>query len=228
MSGYRSAGLHAHGASQAAAGALIRWPVRYDVLTAAVLAGRSRALRRCFVELLEVGPGRRVLDVGCGTGTLALHLAGVVRPSGWVVGVDAAVEMVAAAAARTRRRRRAPAGFAVAAAQRLPFPDGCFDAVLTSLVLHHLPAPDRAGAVAELLRVLRPGGRLVLADFRPPAGRAGRAVARHLLGPGMAGSNVAAIADLVRHAGAVEVAQLPTPVGWLGAVVARAPHPSDR
>jgi len=192
-----------------------------------VLVGRKRALRRCLAELLEVRPGRRVLDVGCGTGTLALHFAKAVRPSGWVIGLDAAAEMIAAAAARSRRQG-AQAEFAVAAAQRLPFPDSCFDAVLTSLMLHHLPAPDRPGAVAELLRVLGPGGRLVLADFKPPAGRASRAVARHLLGPSMAGSDVADITDLVRDAGALEVAQMPTPVGWLSAVVARAPQPCDQ
>jgi ubiquinone/menaquinone biosynthesis C-methylase UbiE len=77
--------------------------------------------------------------------------------------------MIAVATSKAARRK-APAQFQVAAAQSLPFPDATFDAVVTSLMLHHLPEQDRLPAVGELLRVLQPGGTLVIAEFQSPTG----------------------------------------------------------
>jgi len=71
--------------------------------------------------------------------------------------VDASPEMIAVAESKAARRK-APAQFQVAGAQSLPFPDASFDAVVTSLMLHHLPEADLLPAVGELLRVLQPGG----------------------------------------------------------------------
>lgn len=71
------------------------------------------------------------------------------------------------------------------------------DAVVTSLMIRHLPEPDRPQAVAGLLRVLRPGGHLVIAEFQAPTGRLSRAVARYRLGPAMADNDLGAFGDLV-------------------------------
>lgn len=97
----------------------------------------------------------RVLDVGCGTGALAYALAPVV---GEVVGVDSSEEYLAAA------REHAPPGctFARADAEALPFPYGDFDLVGCLRVLHHVRRPELV--VAEIARVTRPGGRILLAD----------------------------------------------------------------
>jgi SAM-dependent methyltransferase len=100
--------------------------------------------------------GRRTLDVGCGTGTFAVALA---ERGGKVWGVDASREMLAEAQAKETRAR-----FKEGAAEALPFKDGWFERVVMRLSLHHL---DRPRALAEVGRVLVPGGKIVIATFDP-------------------------------------------------------------
>lgn len=126
------------------------------------LYGRSRALRgfqRAALRELALGPGDALLDVACGTGDAVVAAAGVCDR---VAGVDIADSALAtarerAAGAANVELRRAPA-------DRLPFGDASFDAVLCTSALHHLPDPR--AALAEVARVLRPGGRAALGDFR--------------------------------------------------------------
>jgi SAM-dependent methyltransferase len=101
--------------------------------------------------------GRRVLDVGCGTGRLAQALA---ERGAKVWGVDSSPEMLAEARAGAGRR----VGFKLGRAEALPFRDGWFDRAVLRLAVHLV---DRAAAFPELARVLRPGGRAVIATFRP-------------------------------------------------------------
>jgi ubiquinone/menaquinone biosynthesis C-methylase UbiE len=206
------------------AGALIRWPRRYDLLVSFALAGRGRRLRADIAQQLDLRPGNKVLDVGCGTGTLTLALARVVGPEGWAGGVDASSQMIAAAATKATRKHL-PTRFQVATAQDLPFPDGSMDAVVTSLMIHHLPAVDRPQAAAELLRVLRPSGHLLIAEFQAPTRRVSRAIVRHLFGHAMADTDLDAIVDLTVNTGAINVQHLQTRVPWLGLVHARKPPP---
>ena len=100
--------------------------------------------------------GRRTLDVGCGTGALAVALA---ERGGKVWGVDSSPEMLAEARAKETRAR-----FKEGAGEALPFKDGWFERVVMRLSLHHL---DRPRALAEAARVLVPGGRIVIATFDP-------------------------------------------------------------
>ena len=100
--------------------------------------------------------GRRTLDVGCGTGALAVALA---ERGGKVWGVDSSPEMLAEAQAKKTRAR-----FKEGAAEALPFKDGWFERVVMRLSLHHL---DRPRALAEAARVLVPGGRIAIATFDP-------------------------------------------------------------
>ncbi|XXX78625.1 class I SAM-dependent methyltransferase [Sorangium sp. So ce134] len=139
---------------------------------------REEVFRSQLVSHLQLAPGHRVLDVGCGTGTLAV-LAQQRHPGVEVHAVDGDGEVLALA---REKAARAGAGvrFEQAMAWALPYPDGAFDRVVSSLMFHHLTADDKQRAAAEILRVLRPGGALLLADFGAPRGAPGRRVVRAL------------------------------------------------
>lgn len=150
-------------------GRTIRWAAFYDVLVRVLTFGREQRFREATLDCARVGPGERVLDVGCGTGTLALTAKRRAGPGGLVHGVDAAEAMVARAKHKTMREGL-DVTFTVSPAQLLPFPDGAFDVVLCTLVIHHLPNGARRQAIAAMRRVLRPGGRLLVVDFAQERG----------------------------------------------------------
>ena len=139
----------------------------YGVVSWLLTRGRERAFRERLVDLARIELGDAVLDVGCGTGTLALAAKRRVGPGGVVYGIDASPEMIARA---RKKAEKADAGvvFQTAVVESLPFPDARFDVVLSTLMLHHLPRPAREQCVREIRRVLRPGGRLLAVDFATP------------------------------------------------------------
>jgi SAM-dependent methyltransferase len=119
--------------------------------------------KRLSYDRMQVAAGASVLDVGCGPATDTLALASLVGPGGHVAGVDQDAAMVAEA-----DRRASAAGVAdrvehhAADATALPFADGRFDAVRCERLFMHLPDPE--GALREMIRVTRPGGRVVVMD----------------------------------------------------------------
>ncbi|WP_439658962.1 class I SAM-dependent methyltransferase [Lentzea sp. HUAS TT2] len=132
----------------------------YDVLHQ--VSGLS-SIHREMVEVAGLSAGQRVLDVGCGTGNL-LRSTGKRHRDVELFGVDPDLKMLARAEGKLRRagvRARLDRGFA----QELAFPDALFDVVFSSLMLHHLDGPSKGEMLAEVRRVLRPGGLLVLADI---------------------------------------------------------------
>jgi SAM-dependent methyltransferase len=106
-----------------------------------------------------------VLDVGCGTGTLAIEAQQRLGPAGRVFGIDPAPEQIARARAKAARRQL-PIDFRIGVIEQLPFPDQSLDVVLSTIMMHHLPDDLKQRGLFEIARVLRPGGRLVIADFK--------------------------------------------------------------
>ena len=133
---------------------------RYDVVNTLLSLGLDRHWRGAVVRAVAAGPGDLVLDLGSGTGDLTAALA---KRGPRVAGVDASRGMMAAARARHSGLNELILGSAF----RLPFRDACFDAAASAFVLRNLD--DLPAAFAELARVLRPGGRLAMADITEPA-----------------------------------------------------------
>lgn len=124
-------------------------------LTPDVVEQRLRTLRA-----MHLRPGERVLDIGCGPGLLAQDIAATVGAEGGVVGIDVSEPMTSIA--RDRCRELPWASFEIADAAALPFADSSFDVGVSTQVYEYVP--DVATALAELFRVLRPGGRAVIID----------------------------------------------------------------
>jgi ubiquinone/menaquinone biosynthesis C-methylase UbiE len=144
----------------------------YDPVLEGLSFGRERRFREKTLAHMPLQPSDRVLDVGCGTGSLTLPIAQRLAPSGLAVGLDAAPRMIAIA------RRKAtltglPARFEVGVAEALPFPDASFDVAVNSMFAHHVDLELKRLAFAEMHRVLRPGGLLVTADVDRPTTTAG-------------------------------------------------------
>jgi len=145
--------------------------LRFDRLTplfdyVAAIAARDHALKRRVLERAAIVGGEDVLDVGCGTGTLAVSAARTARGVN-VTGLDADSSIL------TRARRKAAAagleiGFDEGRSTALPYAEASFDLVLSTLFFHHLSDDAKRRTAAELFRVLRPGGRVVVGDVGRP------------------------------------------------------------
>ena len=119
------------------------------------------AAQAAVLELASPRAGERVLDVACGTGLVAFPAAEAVGPEGEVLGVDISGEMVMAARRREQDRQVSNIGFERMDAEALDLPDASFDVAICALGLMYPPEPERA--LAEMRRVLRPGGRMAVA-----------------------------------------------------------------
>lgn len=129
--------------------------------------GLGERFRTDTLRHAQLKPGDRVLDVGCGTGVLTRLAQDAVSPQGTAIGIDPGPAMIAQARDNARAAGNR-AEFRLAAVERLPFPDASFDVVLSSLMFHHLPPETKREGLREVLRVLIPGGRLVLVDVGKP------------------------------------------------------------
>ena len=136
----------------------------YDPVAA--VATRERTFKRRILERARLRSGEQVLDLACGTGTLALSALRA-APGVRIAGVDADPDVLGRARAKARRAG-AEIRFDQAMSTDLPYEDRSFDAVLSTLFFHHLAPEAKAATARELLRVLRPGGRLVVGDLGRP------------------------------------------------------------
>jgi ubiquinone/menaquinone biosynthesis C-methylase UbiE len=203
-------------------GATIHWASQYDFHTSLLGLGTNGRNSRMVIELAHIRPGDSVLDVGCGTGSLTLTAQSYAGPDGKVVGIDAAPEMIEVA---RKKASRAGLGvvFEVGLIEKLDFPDATFDVVISRLAIHHLPDDLKHKGFAEILRVLKPGGHLLIADFKPPANPILNRLASALVGPHMMQTNVWSLPPMLASAGFVQVSSGPTRSAFLAFVGGKKP-----
>ena len=113
-------------------------------------------------SLGKIHEGERVLDIGCGAGVDTILAGMMAGPDGSAVGVDIVPEMIARAESNLKLTGIDNVSFRMAAGKNLPFPDDTFDVVISNGVINLIP--DKEGALVEIKRVLKPGGRLMVAD----------------------------------------------------------------
>jgi ubiquinone/menaquinone biosynthesis C-methylase UbiE len=180
--------------------------------------------RQQLIDQVAMEPGHRVLDVGCGTGSLVVQIKRN-RPEAEVFGLDPDPK----ALARARRKTRV-AGLAVqfdqGFADQLPYDDGFFDRIVSTFVLHHLDSSARTAAIAEWRRVLKAEGSLHILDFGGESPRKDGLFARLLHSTGSVQENFAdgvpAILTAAGFATARQVAQRNSLVGTMAYYVASA------
>jgi len=153
----------------------------YDSYMRTMTLGRERALRETTVSLAQVKPGDSVLEVGCGTGTLTLAAKRQVGPSGKVFGIDVIPGMI-----ELSQRKAAQANeditFQLGSIDDIPFSENQFDVVMCSFMIFHMSEDTRRKGIAEIYRVLKPKGRLLVLDLALPAPPVQRAIAQRLFG----------------------------------------------
>jgi len=135
----------------------------YDLMTP---SEKSR-FRRSQIEMIQLKPGERVLEVGCGTGVLSILAKLAVGDEGTVDGIDLAPRMIAQAQSKTKNMGL-EINFQTASIDELPFPNDGFDVVISSLMFHHLPLEIKRLGLIEIKRVLESKGRFFLSDFCAP------------------------------------------------------------
>jgi ubiquinone/menaquinone biosynthesis C-methylase UbiE len=141
-------------------------PRLYDALANVFFFGRRRATFQALIAVAGVQAGQRVLDVGCGTGYFGRLLAQTVGRDGLVVGIDPSTAMISYASRQASVASNCQ--FHVGTVEALEFPAEHFDVVVSSLVMHHLPEDLRVAALREMRRVLRTGGKLLIAEAQTP------------------------------------------------------------
>ncbi len=184
---------------------LLRWVVREETF------------KRRIIEQAHIRPGYRVLDLGCGTATLTI-LIKQAQPGSDVIGIDGDTKVLDIGRAKAAR-----AGVNITLdhgmAFQLPYPDGSFDRVLSSLMFHHLTTEDKRRTLSEVMRVLRPGGELHVFDFGKPHNMYTRLISRLILRFERAEDNVRGLLpEMIRQMGFERVEETARYTTFFGAL----------
>lgn len=188
-------------------GRLIRWASSYDLSVNLISLGQAGRLRKMTVDLALIKPGDSVLDVGCGTGDVTIPAKIRAGQAGKVYGIDPAPEMIAVARSKAERKGL-DIDFRVGVIEALPFPDNSLDVVTSSLMMHHLPDDLKVRGLAEIYRVLKPGGRVLIFDFMRPTQSFLNHILIHLTMHGGLSSGIEDLTKLMKAAGFSQAAQL--------------------
>ena len=147
----------------------------YDRMNTVMTAGLDAGWRRAAVRAADLGPGMHAVDVACGSGALTRELAGAVGSDGEVIGVDVSAAMLRLARSREPQPGAARPEYRHGDALALPLVDGRFDAATIGFGLRNVG--DYRRVLAEMTRVVRIGGRVVVLEVATPSGAVGRAMA---------------------------------------------------
>lgn len=142
------------------------WVRYYDIVTNLVTFGRTGAVHKQTLALAGLRSGDAVLDIGCGTGKLLLEAEKIVGRKGVAVGLDVEPEMIRQARNHAGKRNSS-AAFDIASVEQIPYSSDSFDVVFSTLMYHHLSERGKEAGLAEVARVLKPGGRFLLVDINP-------------------------------------------------------------
>ncbi len=186
----------------------------YDSYMRKITFGRERILRETTVSLAQVKPGDCVLEIGCGTGTLTLAAKRQAGPSGKVFGIDVIPGMI-----ELSQRKAAQANedvtFKLGSMDDIPFSENQFDVVMCSFMIFHMSEMVRRKGIAEIYRVLKPQGRLLVLDLALPAQPVQKAIAKMFLG-GMLQHDLRELLPLMEASGFSDVEIAPVKFRMLG------------
>jgi ubiquinone/menaquinone biosynthesis C-methylase UbiE len=153
----------------------------YDSYMRKITFGKEHILREETIRQAQIKPGDCVLEVGCGTGTLTLATKRQTGPSGKVFGIDVIPGMIELSQHKASLAN-ADITFQLGSIDNIPFPATQFDVVMCSFMIFHMSEATRQKGIAEIYRVLKPQGRLLVLDFSLPTQPLQRVIARTFLG----------------------------------------------
>lgn len=194
---------HLHGKPETThtAGSMQGWGKTYDRIVSLLTLGQEEKLRQASLKEAHIRLGEHILEVGCGTGSLTLRAKANAGRQSQVYGIDIAPDML-----ETARMKAQKAGlevrFELGRIEQIPFPEGQFDLVLSSLMLHHIQGNEaKQQGIKEIFRVLKPGGRVLIVDFAPPANPVLRWLVSGIVGHAMIEKSVMEFAPMLETAG---------------------------
>ncbi len=187
----------------------------YDSYMRKMTFGREAALREMTVRLAEIKPGDSVLEVGCGTGTLTLAAKRQAGPSGKVFGIDIIPAMIELSRQKAAKAQ-ADVTFQQGSINDIPFQDSQFDVVMCSFMIFHMSEDTRQKGIAEIFRVLKPHGRLLLLDLAIPVQPLQRAIAERIIFRGGLDHDLREVIPVMEAAGFSNIEYGPAKFSILG------------
>jgi len=144
-------------------GQVIHTPRLYEFIVWVITRGKELAFRKFIAELAELKKGESVLDIGCGTGTMAVLAKQYVGEAGKSCGIEPSLEMVSFARQKAKQQK-ALIDINPGLIEQIDYPSQSFDVILCVIVMHHMPDEIKIQGIKEMARVLKSGGRLVVVD----------------------------------------------------------------